>query len=198
MNRLCPPNPPHVQAGFLCFFLTVAHGDALANFTRLESTMVSALETVTESPQSQSSLVRNPPLSRKHMDFGKHPNNCKQICWNPCHVYKSEMREAWKGYFRNGENTLFYVQRHVRLIVILPLNNLHVCWGTKCSNVVASTPLGCLKIHWPQKSAIKMLQINATTKTVLSYNKNHSLLDSIILVGWKLQWIPFHSSTWLK
>ena len=101
------------------------------------------------------------------MDFGKHPNNCKQICWNPCHVYKSEMREAWKGYFRNGENTLFYVQRHVRLIVILPLNNLHVCWGTKCSNVVASTPLGCIKIHWPQKSAIKMLQINATTKNCL-------------------------------
>ena len=149
-----PPNPPNVRQVSCASFWQLLM-ETLWQISPASIHHDGALETVTESPQSQSSLVRNPPLSRKNMDFGKHPINCKQISWNPCHVYKCEMREAWKGYFPNVENTLlFYVQRHVRLMIILLLNNLNVCWGTKCSNVVAFTPLGCLKSHWPQKSAV--------------------------------------------
>lgn len=146
-------------------------------------------------PQSQSSLVRNPPLSRKTHGFWKASQQL-QISWNPCHVYKCEMREAWNGFLSEcWKCIIFYVQRHVQLIVILPLNNLHVCLGTKCSNVVAFTPLGCLKSDWPQKSAIKMTQINATTKNCLELQqKSHS--TRFHHTGWlktrDFQWIPFH------
>ena len=175
----------------LCFFLTVADGDALANFTCLESRWWErAWYLLQNHPQSQSALptpLKSTPFQGKHIDFGKHPNKCKHfVFWGPCHLYTCEMREArfffkmLKIFFLNSKTCTAHNS-------YLPLNNLHVCWGTKCSNVVAFTPVGCLnKSEWPQKSAIKMIKINAETRLVypvLSYNKNHTLLDSTILGG---------------
>lgn len=182
----CPACP--AAPGCLCFFLTVADGDALANFTCLESRWWEGTWYLLQNhPQSQSALPWNPLRFKENTYILESIPTTANILFFEDLVICTHVRWERLGFFEMLKILFLNSKTCTAHNSYLPLNNLHVCWGTKCSNVVAFTPVGCLKkSEWPQKSAIKMIKINAKTRLVypvLSCNKNHTLLDSTILGG---------------
>ena len=158
--------------------------------------MVSALETVTESPQSQSSLVRNPPLSRKTHGFWKASQqlqtnllkslSCIQM-WDERGL-KRIFSESWKCIFLGSKTCTADSNPSVEQPACL------------LGPMLLPSPLWDVSTVFDLKNQqLKLFKSMLQQKTVLSYNKNHSLLDSIILVGWKpMISNGFHASTWLK
>lgn len=181
-----PPQSTKCPAGFLCFFLTVADGDALANFTRLDSPWWGTRNCYRVTPITILTCPKSTPFKKKH-GF-----------WQASHQLQTNLLKSLSCIQMWDERGLKRIFSECwKYIIIL---RSKACTADDNPSVeqperlLGHEMLQCCCLHpfgMSQKSltskisSLKWFKSMLQQKTVLSYNKNHTLLDSIILVGCK-------------